>query len=305
MDIRRRVFALIHSLHSIFGSRHSRSRRTLLRLLPVLSLPGAWPRQAQAAGKPPLMLANTYRAGVPLAGFRASEKYDGMRAWWDGRRLLTRGGEVIQAPGWFTCGWPEQPMDGELWAGRGRFEQTVSIVRRQVPDDAGWRAVSFMVFDLPQAPGVFDARLAALRELARKLAQAWVVAVPQRRVASHQALQAWLEEVERQGGEGLMLHRGSSLYKAGRSDDLLKFKSMEDAEAKVVAYLPGKGKYEGLVGALVVETEQGLRFNLGSGLSDAQRRVPPPLGSIVTYRYRGRHASGKPRFAVLLRERSD
>lgn len=301
MNIRRRIFSFISSFYSIAGKRHNRGRRTMLRLLPVL----AWPWQAQAADKPPLMLANTYRAGMPLADFWVSEKYDGIRAYWDGRRLLTRGGEVIQAPAWFTRGWPERAMDGELWSGRGRFEQTVSTVRRQVPDDAGWRAVSFMVFDLPQEPGAFDERLVVLPALVGAISQAWVVAVRQRRVANHQDLQALLEEVEKQGGEGLMLHRGSSHYQARRSDDLLKFKSMEDAEARVVAYLPGKGKYEGMVGALVVETAPGLRFHIGSGLSDAQRLTPPPLGSIVTYRYRGRHASGKPRFAVLLRQRSD
>lgn len=301
MNIRRRIFSFISSFYSIARKRHNQGRRTVLRLLPIL----AWPWQAHAAGKPPLMLAHTYRAGMPLSDFWVSEKYDGIRAYWDGRRLLTRGGEAIQAPAWFTHAWPARAMDGELWGGRGRFEQTVSTVRRQAPDDAGWRAVSFMVFDLPQEPGTFDERLALLPALVAAISQAWVVAVRQRRVASHQDLQALLEEVERQGGEGLMLHRGSSRYTAQRSDDLLKFKSMEDAEARVVAYLPGKGKYEGLVGALVVETAQGLRFHLGSGLTDAQRRMPPPLGSIVTYRYRGLHGSGKPRFAVLLRQRSD
>lgn len=321
MPIRRRILSL-HSilfvavasriakaysrLSSGMGPRHRPNRRAALRLLPALALPAGWlAAPAQAAGKPPLMLANVYREGVPLADFWVSEKYDGIRAYWDGRSLLTRGGETIQAPAWFTRGWPQRAMDGELWGGRGRFEQTVSTVRRQVPDEQAWRGISFMVFDLPQEPGNFDRRLAALPALAGAISQDWVVAVRQRKVASHRALQEWLDEVEKQGGEGLMLHRGASLYQAGRTDDLLKFKSMEDAEARVVAYLPGKGKYQGMVGALSVETADGVRFNIGSGLTDAQRRTPPPLGSTITYRFRGRHASGKPRFAVLLRERSD
>jgi DNA ligase-1 len=312
MDIRRRILSLLSIIFAGrlpgMGPRDRPGRRAALRLLSVLALPGAWLQQAtsaRAAGKPPLMLANTYREGVPLADFWVSEKYDGIRAYWDGRRLLTRGGEVVQAPGWFVHGWPQRAMDGELWRGRGQFEQTVSTVRRQVPDEQGWRGVSFMVFDLPQEPGTFDERLAALQALVGAMSQAWVVAVRQRKVASHQALQGLLDEVEKQGGEGLVLHRGASLYNAGRNDDLLKFKSMEDADARVVAYLAGKGKYEGMVGALTVETADGLRFNIGSGLTDAQRRAPPSLGSIVTYRYRGLHASGKPRFAVLLRQRGD
>ncbi|WP_432239294.1 DNA ligase [Herbaspirillum robiniae] len=281
---------------------HDAGRRAWLRLLPVAVL---FPGALAVAGKPPLMLANSYREGVLLQDYWVSEKYDGIRAFWDGARLLTRGGEVIQAPSWFVRGWLAQAMDGELWGGRGRFEETVSTVRQQTPNEAAWRAISFMVFDLPREPGSFDRRLAALGPLVASLRQPWVEAVRQRKVASHQALQQLLEDVEHQGGEGLVLHRGASLYKPERNDDLLKFKSMEDAEARVVDYLAGKGKYQGMVGALVVETPQGLRFSIGSGLSDAQRRDPPPVGSIVTYRYRGLHGSGKPRFAALLRQRNE
>jgi DNA ligase-1 len=264
-----------------------------------------WRGVRAADKKPGLQLANIYREGIPLADYWVSEKYDGIRACWDGQRLLTRGGETIHAPHWFTRGWPLRAMDGELWGGRGRFEETVSAVRQQAPNERAWRQISYMVFDLPRDPGEFDRRLAALQALVEGMRLPWVVEVRQRKVAGHRELRALLEEVEQQGGEGLVLHRGASLYQAGRSDDLLKYKSQEDADARVIDYLPGKGKYAGQVGALLVETPQGLRFGLGSGLTDAQRRTPPPLGSMVTYRYRGLHAGGKPRFAVLLRQRPD
>lgn len=121
------------------------------RLLSCLLLGAAVHRPGWAAvgTAPALMLAAVYRPGVPLADYWVSEKYDGVRGYWDGRQLLTRGGEVIAAPAWFTQGWPAEPMDGELWAGRGRFAQAASTVRRQVPDDEAWRAMRFMVFDLP------------------------------------------------------------------------------------------------------------------------------------------------------------
>ncbi len=102
-----------------------------------------------------------------------------------------------------------------------------------------------------------------------------------------------------------MLHRGASLYRAQRNDDLLKFKLYQDAEATVIAHVPGKGKYQGMLGALLVETPAGIRFKLGSGLKDAQRRDPPAIGSQVTYRYRGLHASGIPRFATFMRVREE
>ena len=111
------------------------------------------------------------------------------------------------------------------------------------------------------------------------------------------------------GGEGLVLHRASALHTAGRSDDVRKLKPVDDAEARVVALEPGRGKYADMTGALWVEwpASEGatIRFKLGTGLSDAQRHSPPPVGSWVTFRYRGTTDKGVPRFASLLRMAED
>lgn len=279
-------------------------RALLLAFGATTLLPCPGTRAADTAA-PGLMLAKVYRGGVPLADYWVSEKYDGVRGYWDGRQLLTRGGRRIAAPDWFTAGWPAQPLDGELWAGRGRFEAAQSAVGRDVPDDAAWRGMRYMVFDLPAHPGTFDERLVALDALIGALGIAWVQAVPQRKVADRAALLALLKKTVRDGGEGLMLHRGASLYRAERNDDLLKLKPYEDAEAVVVAHVPGKGKNAGMLGALQLRTPEGLQFKLGSGFSDAQRRDPPPVGSTVTYRYVGLSASGVPRFASFLRVRTE
>lgn len=271
-----------------------------LATLAALAIPQAW-----AADAPALLLANVYRPGMRLADYWVSEKYDGVRGFWDGHTLRTRGGETVAAPAWFTAGWPETPMDGELWAGRGRFSHAQSTVRQQQPDDAAPREMRFMVFDLPAHGGTFDQRLPALNKLVEALDQAWVQAVPQQRVASDAALQKLLLRTVRAGGEGLMLHRGASMYRAGRSDDLIKVKTHEDTEARVVAHLPGQGRHAGRLGALVVEMPSGQRFRLGAGLTDAERNHPPPVGSWVTYRFRGTHDSGVPRFASFVRVRED
>ena len=272
---------------------------SLSPLLP-LATPAAW-----AADAPALLLANVYRPGMPLADYWVSEKYDGVRGYWDGKVLRTRGGDTVAAPAWFTAGWPATPMDGELWAGRGRFAHAQSTTRQQQPDDAAWRQMRFMVFDLPAHGGVFDERLGALKTLVASIEQDWVQAVPQQRVATDAALQALLQRTVRSGGEGLMLHKGGSLYRSGRSDDLIKLKTHDDAEALVVGHLPGKGKHAGRLGALLVEMPTGQRFKLGAGLTDADRDQPPPLGSRVTYRYRGTHDGGLPRFASFVRVRRD
>ena len=104
---------------------------TLIQI-PAPLLAGAYPT-------PPLMLANNFRTDIRLADYWVSEKLDGVRGYWDGEKLLTRGGEPIHAPQWFTAGWPNVPLDGELWAGRGRFSRAVSAVRQAQPDDAAWR----------------------------------------------------------------------------------------------------------------------------------------------------------------------
>ena len=285
-------------------------KHSIAVLLIAASGYSALPVALAADVKPPLMLANAYHPGVQLADYWVSEKFDGVRGFWDGQKLLTRGGLLINAPAWFTANWPKTPMDGELWAGRGQFQKAVSTVRQQTPDDAAWRGIKFMVFDLPGEPGTFTERLSTLNSTVSKLAVPWVQAVAQNKVASHATLQSQLKQITKAGAEGLMLHRGSSLYKGVRNDDLLKVKTHDDAEATVLAHIPGKGKYAGQLGALLVEMppadgKAAKRFKLGTGLTNAQRRNPPAVGSKVTYRFRGVNDSGIPRFASFMRVRED
>ncbi len=258
-----------------------------------------------AAERPALWLAQKYPGGLDLAQYWVSEKYDGVRGYWDGKALWTRQGEPINAPAWFTAHWPNTAMEGELWAGRGQFSQAQSTTRKTSPQDADWKQLRFMVFDLPAAPGPFDERLVQLQALVQGMAQPWVQAVPQWKAPSETHLLQQMHATVRGGGEGLILHKASALYRSGRGDDVLKLKPLDDAEAQVVGYVPGKGKYQGQTGALLVKTPEGLQFKLGSGLKDADRIQPPPIGAWVTYRYRGLHDSGLPRFATYWRVREE
>jgi DNA ligase-1 len=254
---------------------------------------------------PPLLLANTYHDGIDLARYWVSEKYDGIRGYWNGRELLSRAGNVIHAPAWFVERFPPIALEGELWMGPRQFEGTAAIVRDHSPDEAGWRRIQFLVFDMPARGSVFEERKATLQALLAQLDIPWLKPVAHYKVSDAAALQVMLQRVLSAGGEGLMLHRGAAPYRAGRSDDLLKLKPHADAEAVVIGYLPGKGKYADMLGALIVECPDGLQFKLGTGLSDAQRRNPPPLGTRITYSFQGVTARGVPRFARLLRIRDD
>ena len=278
----------------------------LLCWLGLFGGPPAWaldPPPAPDQAPPALLLANSYHPGIDLGRYWVSEKLDGVRARWDGARLLSRGGRPIPAPAWFLVGFPTTPLDGELWMGRGTFERMSGTARQGEPDPVAWGQARFMVFDLPGQAGPFGQRLAALRVLLTPSPSPYLALIEQSRIPDHASLMARLRAVVAAGGEGLMLHRDDAPYRAGRSDDLLKVKPYQDAEARVIGHLPGKGRFQGMLGALLVEEADGTRFRLGTGFSHAQRRDPPSLGSLVTFKYQGRTAKGTPRFASFLRVR--
>jgi DNA ligase-1 len=253
--------------------------------------------------KPSLMLANIYHKGINLNEYWVSEKYDGVRAIWDGKQLVSRGGNIYHAPKWFVKRLPKQKLDGELWISRQSFEQLVSIVRDKSPIDEEWRQVKFMVFDMPELTTSFDDRLKQVNTTIKIINTPWVQTVRQWKVTNHSSLMSELEKITKAGAEGLMLHKGSSLYKGKRNGDLLKVKLYQDAEALVVKHIKGKGKYSEILGAMIVEMPNGKQFKIGSGFSDSERQNPPALGETVTYQFRGKTKNGIPRFATFLRIR--
>jgi DNA ligase-1 len=264
----------------------------LLAWLPALG--------ARAAAPPALELVDVYHGHVDVTQYWISEKFDGVRGYWDGHHLWTRGGSKIHAPAWFTKNWPSVAMDGELWAGYGQFTRASGIVRTQDPGDADWHAMSYRVFDLPDHGGGFDARVPAIREVVAAIDEPWVVAIKQFHVAGEAELHAALQRVLERGGEGLVLHRGDAPYRAGRGVGLLKLKPYEDAEARVIGINPGHGRLQGMMGSIRVRTPDGREFSIGSGFTDTQRADPPAVGAWITYRYNGLTSNGLPRFARFL-----
>lgn len=250
-----------------------------------------------------LQLANTYKANKSLniSEYLVSEKLDGVRARWTGKHLLTRQGRIINAPENFTHGWPEVQIDGELWMGRGTFDQLSGIVRRHKPALKNWAAIRFMMFDLPMNKQVFSKRYRELIRLKSVTNSLFLDVVKQWHISSLLALEQQLVDVTNENGEGLMLHHESALYQSGRSEHLLKVKKHSDSEAVVIDYIEGKGKYVGKMGALVVTTSAGITFRIGSGFTDQQRMTPPPIGCTITFKYFGKTSNGVPRFASFMR----
>ena len=276
-------------------------RRVAIHLIAYLMLATS----ASASQTPPILLANVLGENIDPAAYLVSEKYDGVRAIWDGKILRFRSGRTVNAPAWFIAKLPVEKLDGELWLARGAFEQLSGYVRKTSPLDEDWQQIKYMVFELPDGSGTFAERYTRIHEIVAKTGWSQLVAVEQFRIADRATLKRKLNEVVRGGAEGLMLHLADANYVTGRSDVLLKLKPLLDTEAKVVEHIPGKGKYSGQMGALKLEKPDGKHFKIGTGFSDAVRKNPPAVGTIVTYTYRGLTNSGTPRFASYLRVREE
>lgn len=272
-------------------------RRMGLLLLGVLLL--ALPAAANGP-----MLPQTDTGQNDINGWLMSEKLDGVRGYWDGQRLWSKHHKPLRPPGEFIRDLPPFPLEGELWGGRGSFEQTAAIVSQQNPH-AGWLQLRFAIFDVPQQPGGFSTRIAEARAWFAAHPSPYAFVIDQAPVENREQLQQELTRIEQLGGEGLIVRNPAAPYTPGRSAQILKVKSYRDAEARVVAHLPGKGRNRGRLGALLVEESNGTRFKIGSGFSDDERENPPPIGTVVTFKYYGRFASGIPRFPSYLRVRAD
>ncbi len=252
-----------------------------------------------AYAAPSLMLAEEYR-NQHVENWAASEKLDGVRAYWDGKKLLSRQGYAFTPPPGFTKNFPDYPLDGELYAGRGRFEQTSAAVRSASGD---WSGIRLHVFDVPQAQGNLYKRLAVIEDRLKKY-PANISVVRQMPVKDIAQARAMMEKIVAGGGEGVILRDPAVPYAAGRSSSYLKLKPQQDAECTVTKHYEGKGKYAGKLGSVGCRNNLG-EFKIGSGFKDADRANPPSVGSVITYRYRGFTQKGLPRFATFMRVRKD
>ena len=253
---------------------------------------------------PPVLLAHSWENDVDLAGWWMSEKLDGVRAWWDGQKFLSRQGNEFHAPAWFVAGLPATPLDGELWLDRKAFQRTISIVRRQDKSDH-WQAIRYVVFDAPALAVPFEDRVKFVTESVSAIGSQYVQPHSHVQCRDVEHLREELMRVEALGGEGLMLRQPGSKYEAGRSMTLLKVKTFHDAEAVVIDHVAGKGRHKGRLGALVVRLADGTECSVGTGLSDRQRDNPPQLGSTITFRYQELSTGGVPRFPSFVRARTD
>ena len=257
--------------------------------------------------------------GQNVGGWLASEKLDGVRAYWDGRNLRSRNGKILASPeGWSTY-FPPFALDGELYTARGEFEKIQSTVMDKTPNEAAWSEIKFYVFDVPEASGGLLERLSELGKFIAKNPQAGqnLKIIKQVKVKDNAEFEAFAEAVIAKGGEGAVAREPNAPYERKRSKNALKYKKFKDAEYEVTEVNAGTGKYAGLMGSVTCKAlsaagsnsdgqiASGVKFKIGSGFSDEERANPPKIGSIITYKYQNLTAKGLPRFPVFLRVRED
>ncbi|MGQ0285783.1 DNA ligase [Pasteurellaceae bacterium 22721_9_1] len=252
------------------------------------------------ASLPDLMLVSTYQ-NQDLSGWVMSEKLDGVRGYWDGKHLYTRNKKQLFPPHYFTKYFPSFAIDGELFSERNQFEKISSIVRSQ--NDTGWENLTLHVFDVPHADGNLFERLKTLEDYLAQHPMPYIKIIPQIPIKNSQQVQEFLKNIEEMKGEGVILRDPQAAYEWGiRSHKILKLKTALDEECTVVAHHKGKGQFENFMGSLTCENHRG-QFKIGSGFNLAEKKTPPAIGSIITYKYRGLTKDGKPRFATYWRER--
>ena len=253
--------------------------------------------------------------GQNVGGWLASEKLDGVRAYWDGRNLLSRNGKILAAPEGWSLHFPPFSLDGELYTAQGEFEKIQSIVMDKMPSATAWSEIKFYVFDVPEAGGGLLERLSELEKFILQNPQAGqnLKIIKQVKVKDNAEFEAFADAVIAKGGEGAVVREPNAPYERKRSKNALKYKKFKDAECRVIAVNKGSGKYANLAGSLTCkalggkegEPKEGAIFKIGSGLSDKNRQDPPKIGSIITYKFQNLTSNGKPRFPIFLRVRED
>ena len=248
------------------------------------------------AKKPDLLLLNNYSNDINVTSWYMSEKLDGVRAYWNGDKLISRNGKVFSAPEFFTKDFPKTKLDGELWSKRSDFSHISSIVNTKLSNER-WKDLTYNVFEVPNAAGSLTERLLKVNE------SQYIRVVPQIKVKNKKHLDTFLKSIEIKGGEGVVVRNENLNYYTGRNNNALKVKSYIDEECEVIGHNKGSGKYNNMLGSLVCKMDNSKRVKIGTGFNDEQRRYPPEIGAIITFKYYGLTSKGNPRFPVFLRRK--
>lgn len=247
-----------------------------------------------------LQKAKKYNENINnISGWYMSEKLDGIRAYWNGKELLSKNGNKIYAPAWFIKKLPDFDLDGELWTKREDFENIQNIVLDKKPSSK-WNQITYNIFEVPNQKGDFDKRLNVLKNWLKKNSTNYIKVIPQIACKDKTHLNRFLEKLVNKKAEGVILKNPRLPYFIGRSKNILKVKKFYDMEGLVIAYNYKKDKS---FKSLVIRLKNGITFNLGNGFKRRDILNLPNIGEEVSFKYYGLTKYGKPKFASFIRVR--
>lgn len=243
-----------------------------------------------------MMAGDLSKCKVDVKGWWWSEKYDGIRSYWDGEKLMTKNNNLITAPKFVTERMPTKKvlrgkiLDMELFCGRGNFSVSNGI--KFTISDTRWELCRFLLIDVIME-GVFETRIKEGMKICKGIKI--VKVIRHRKCKGIEMLKKELKKIVNKGGEGIVVREALSRYEGKKVKSMLKYKEMYDAEAIVVGHVEGKG-------SLHMKTKEGIGFRLSTKLQAVEKY---PIGTIITYKYYEIFKSGKPRFPVLMRIRGE
>lgn len=250
---------------------------------------------------------NIYRCDP--TGWWWSIKYDGMKARWIDRKLITRSGKTIPAPTWFIELLPDTDIEGELYFGLNTFHKTATLRSRSIKSKHAWDNVTFLIFDLVDYKLSWFDRQQKLFLLELKPP---LQLVTWKKVKSPKHLEKRYKQVINNGNEGVIIADPKGMYIDGYVDHVLKYKAVNDCEAIIVGYNTNENgkrlasfEVHPMVGGKPRKT---ITFNIGTGLKLLDRvkfweRFP--IGTVIRYSYEVMGKNGKPRTPIFQGIRND
>ena len=204
---------------------------------------------------------------------------------------------------------PNVILDGELYNHdlKDDFEQIISLVRRQKPDDIDMLEsrdmVQFHCYDIIDETLTFEERNYFI---SKHVEPSYCVKhVKTQAVATESLAKVVHQQNLDNGYEGSIL-RTNDVYKCGRSWSLRKFKDFSDAEAYIVGYEVGKGKREGTLGKFLMQDEDGNKFGCPPGkgynykdMKDMLDNIHKYMGQTATFTYFERTKAGSYRHPLF------
>ncbi len=231
----------------------------------------------------------------PVNGWLMSEKFDGVRCYWNGFQFMTREHNIIKVPAYFYEQMPSCWLDGELWAGRGKLNAAVNSIRNKKYNN--WNILKFMVFDLPMNKQLFLHRVEKLNNL--ELPKHCEV-VQQTRINNKKHLMNFHKEVLNNGGEGVVIKSPTNIYYPGRTNQALKLKQEESIEIQVTKL---KRDNDFMINGVECDFQTKL-FNISAGLEKLSINNSLKIGDIITIKHQGFTSRGLPRHPVYLETRN-